>query len=666
VSPRAQNLLNPLDDIRQCLVPPPKYQLADWCEENFILSEYSAQRGLLKLDLFQRDMFNAYTDERVNKVVLMTSTQLTKTLFIQAAIAYSIVCDPGPILVSQYKDTDAERFSHERIAPMIRDIAQLRALIGDPKSRDSRNTTTHKMFPGGSLDLVGSLSSANFARRTIRYMFFDEVDLYESSSTGDPIALGIRRTERFGSRAKIIMACSPTDRGTSRIGKAYEESDQRKPYVRCPYCDFAQILVWSNVIWDKDHGQTVQERANSAQYLCGHCREPWTEAQRRESCRTTLEWRAHAPFNGVAGFWVNHLYSGLPAHSLSSLALEWLNCVDERQGRKDFINTHLAELWEEEGERPDHYKLMAQAEDYRMGQDCTVPAKAVFLTAGADIHPKRIECQVLAHGPDDNTWAIDYEVIELFEPNGAPKMTSAPEYQAALREILNREYRHASGVRIPIIAMAVDMGHNPDFGYEFSKQFPQPSYGSFGVNVVSPRTVICIQGYDLEHMNAIHSYTTREAARQRKGASQGRDLPIVKLGTGYLKQKFYSAVHSKDVKRIHLPRWQPEEYFRQLTAERRVTIGTRVTWRKEYPRGEALDTWVYADGARACFRGDKFGDAHWQRIRDKFGIRDVAVDEDVLVLDGVEVRIDPAKIEAPASKSPARTGFRPVIGRLKI
>ena len=62
----------------------------------------------------------------------------------------------------------------------------------------------------------------------------------------------IKRTARYGSRRKIILTCSPTEKGNSRIEEAYAESDQRKPYVACHKCGHPQILTWGNVQFDSD------------------------------------------------------------------------------------------------------------------------------------------------------------------------------------------------------------------------------------------------------------------------------------------------------------------------------------------------------------------------------------------------------------------------------
>src|SRR6185312_16062339 len=101
----------------------------------------------------------------------------------------------------------------------------------------------------------------------------------------DPMDLAWERAATFGSRRKRIIACSPTVAGQSRIGKAYHNSDQRKPWVPCPVCGLKQLLKWSNVWWDK--GVNKEHQHKTARYLCmdSSCwaskpERGWTDVQR--------------------------------------------------------------------------------------------------------------------------------------------------------------------------------------------------------------------------------------------------------------------------------------------------------------------------------------------------------------------------------------------------
>lgn len=50
---------------------------------------------------------------------------------------------------------------------------------------------------------------------------------------------------------KIVLVSTPTNKGTSRIEAAFEESDQRRFWVPCPDCGTEQVLTWTQVRWSK-------------------------------------------------------------------------------------------------------------------------------------------------------------------------------------------------------------------------------------------------------------------------------------------------------------------------------------------------------------------------------------------------------------------------------
>ena len=156
-------------------LPPKRLSLSEWTEQHFVLSpEYSARSGVIDLFEFQKGIFDAFTDESVDELVLMCGTQLVKTLLLQCSIAYLIACDPGPALLVMPKDGDSKAFSKERLNPMLRDIPILKG-VTDGSSKTGQSTLLEKDFMGGSLALAGGIAPGNLARRSIRYLFVDEV-----------------------------------------------------------------------------------------------------------------------------------------------------------------------------------------------------------------------------------------------------------------------------------------------------------------------------------------------------------------------------------------------------------------------------------------------------------------------------------------------------------
>ena len=181
---------------------------------------------------------DAFNDPDIQRIVVMTSSQVGKTEILLNAIGYYIDQDPSPMLIVQPTLQMGQSFSKDRLASMIRDTDKIKDCVKDARSRDSGNTTMHKKFAGGHLSIVGSNSASGLASRPIRILLMDEVDRYEQSAgaEGSPISLAVARTKTFWNR-KIFMCSTPTIKGLSAIETAFEESDKRYFHVPCPECE---------------------------------------------------------------------------------------------------------------------------------------------------------------------------------------------------------------------------------------------------------------------------------------------------------------------------------------------------------------------------------------------------------------------------------------------
>lgn len=92
--------------------------------------------------------------------------------------------------------------------------------------------------------------------------------------------------------------------------------------------------------------------------------------------------------------------------------------------------------------------------------------------------------------------------------------------------------------------------------------------------------------------------------------------------------KLKGAEQNNEVNQIgkcHFPQYS-EEFFKQLTAERRVIRVHRgfpkAIWEKDPSRNnEALDTRVYARAAASIYGLDRFNEHHWQEMEAALAIR---------------------------------------------
>ena len=250
------------------LRPPPKLTISEWADrERRLDSQSSAEPGRWYTSRaeYQRGMMDACSDPKNKEVVIMSAAQLGKSEALLNIIGYHIDNDPCPMLMLQPSLDMAQAFSKDRVANgLLASTPCLQDKVRSPRSRDSGNTTLHKMFPGGAITLVGANSPSSLASRPVRLVLCDEVDRYPVSagSEGDPIQLARKRASTFWDR-KIVMVSTPTIKGASRIEEAFEKSDQRHYHVPCPHCEHKQKLDWGHVIWTDNDPETAGYRCES-------------------------------------------------------------------------------------------------------------------------------------------------------------------------------------------------------------------------------------------------------------------------------------------------------------------------------------------------------------------------------------------------------------------
>jgi phage terminase large subunit GpA-like protein len=249
--------------------PDPLLKISQWADRYRTLSQRaSAEPGPWRTDRtpYLREIMDCLSPASpIERTVFMKGAQIGGTEAGNNWIGYVIHQAPGPMMAVQPTVEMAKRNSKQRLDPLIEESEALRALVSDPRSRDSGNTILAKEFPGGVLVMTGANSAVGLRSMAARYLFLDEVDGYpgDVEGEGDPVNLATARTRTFA-RRKIFMCSTPKITGSSRIEAAFEESDQRFYWVPCPVCREFQTLKFPELRWPK--GQPEK-----AVYICEHC-----------------------------------------------------------------------------------------------------------------------------------------------------------------------------------------------------------------------------------------------------------------------------------------------------------------------------------------------------------------------------------------------------------
>ena len=534
-------------------LPPPDLTVSQWAGANRELtSRSSAEPGRWRNErsphlILPMDLLSADSDTR--RVVLKFSSQSAKTEAILNFIGYIIDCDPGPILVIQPNiEPMAERFSKQRIAPMIQSAPSLREKVGEEGKRTA-STILEKIFPGGALFIGGANSPAGLASMPIRYFLGDEIDRWEITREGDALSLARERLETYRNnrQEKELLTSSPTydDIG---ISVEYDRClTQYQRHLRCDHCGETQFPRLKHFSRNAD---------GALRYVCEHCgAEHPPGVQRR--LKLSGEWVAtRSDGEESAGFWMNRFAS--PFSRWEDTVNKW-DAVQKSPAEKQVIvNTHLAEGWQGEGDRADPSLLESRCEDY----DAELPDGVAAITIGVDVQQDRLEAEVVGWGQGHESWSLAYAVL-LADP-------TQPEEWEELVELWKRPWAYADGSKITATALAIDSGNWTRHVYDW-------------VRLQHHRNVYSIKGASNFGADVLTGSALDRMRRIPKRMRDGR--PPESIGVGQIKLTIDRALAKTEPGAwyCHFPTGRGREYFDQLTGERLMPVKTTIR-----PRADGL------------------------------------------------------------------------------
>ena len=133
-----------------------------------------------------------FTDPLIEQIVLCFGAQIGKTEAELNMIGYALDQTQSPVMMVYPTDTIAKFASDKRVQPMIKSVKS----ISD--NFDENSKLLELDFNNGNyMVLVGANSPSSLSSRSIKYLFFDEIDKYPafSGKEADPIKLAKERTK---------------------------------------------------------------------------------------------------------------------------------------------------------------------------------------------------------------------------------------------------------------------------------------------------------------------------------------------------------------------------------------------------------------------------------------------------------------------------------------
>lgn len=600
---------------RQFLRPPPRVDTAEWAARFRHIAK-GPERGPWRNErtpYLVEPMRCASAHEPYERVVLWFATQLGKSEVLYNSVMQRIHTDPQDMMMVQPTLQDAQDHSSQRFLPTIMQTPVMHGKVAVRKSRDESTSWRSRSIQGGfTVFFAGANSAASLASKPLGFAVADEVDKWphDVDNEGPPLGLLEERMSNFA-RRKLIIASTCNIKGLSVVEREYLASDRRQYHVPCSHCGERQILLWgATEPWGMKWAKTPagDPRPETAVYVCRHCGAAIEEHHKTDMLQGGL-WIAQAPGAGQgkrAGFWLNKLYSPLGWKSWSALVEEWHEAQKaQRVGNsaplKKFLNSSLAETWEEKGTGADSKSLAARVEDYTTN---IVPRGGLMLTMGVDTQPDRLEARVWAYGRGEEKWLVQRHII-----HGDPNLEEGTEGSpwTRLTEIRRTLLPHACGTQMPIEATAIDTGgHNTNAVYAYCRAHAHAH-------------VLAVKGAS-KYGGPVLGKPSRVDVNYR-GSTLKNGVKLWPIGTDTAKHLLYGRMRITSVGPgyMHVPKAYLEtDEFEQMTAARLmpVTVGGQPGMRWMTPSGvrdEASDCMVYAYAA-ACYLGiQSFRETSWAR-----------------------------------------------------
>lgn len=548
----------------QLLSPPEQLTVSEWAEEYRILDAKSAAMpGPWSNDVTPylvgvMDEFNNYETE---KIVFVKPTQIGGTEALQNMIGYIVAQDPAPTMIVYPTDTLAKSVSENRLQPMLKATPEI------AKKFDENSPLLELQFDGMYLTLAGSNSPSGLASKPIRFLMMDEVDKYPgaSSKEADPIKLATERTKTFHNR-KIYITSTPTLK-TGHIWKEKEGADIEKHYfVPCPHCGEYIEFKFQNIKFPDSEDMSYADRAEFATYVCQECGCVITDNDKHNMLRLG-EWRTvrhNTKYVRSVAFWINTLYS--PFVRWSDIAKEFLTTKDDPEDFQNFVNSWLAEPWEDT-------KLKTSAELVMERQTevpaLIVPSWAKMITGGVDVQETSLYWSIRAWGDFLTSQNIAHGQALSFEE---------------VDRIMNLEYMNEYGEPFVVNLCLIDSGDQTDTVYDFCV------YHSDYALPVKGASHAQLSHYKLSKIN-------------REGSSANGMTLVLVDG-----DKYKDMIAGRMQKPNGRGSWMvyngcDTEYATQVTNEHKVNVKSggqvRQVWKPKYSHADNhyLDTEVYAMAA---------------------------------------------------------------------
>jgi phage terminase large subunit GpA-like protein len=671
------------------LAPPAELSIIEWAEKYRQMSpEETALPGRYEMEHTPalRGILAAASDPNVRKIIVQKSAQVGYTAGVVCnVIGYHIHWRPSVQVAMFPREKSAKDFAAEKLEPMIKASPALAERV-NLKSRASGQGATRRSYTGGLLKLVASNSPSDVKSTSGRVGIVEEPDdtNKDVGGQGNAIVLLGERTKTYAPDDLQLIGGTPTAKATSLIVKEMRDTDQRHFMVPCHECGESHALEWENVIvpglrlTDEELALPKEEldarwperevygraRWEDAFYNCPHCGAVWTDDERIANIRRAAQVPPYFGFlptaeSSTPGFYLTELLSTFDGSRLPLLARKYLTALHEyNRGEPEkmvaFWNSTLGLPWEYRGELPEEDELRERALQYA---EWSSPAGGLMPLLTVDVQHDRLACTVWVIGPGEEMWLAYWGELH------GRTIVSHQGAWLELEALLTKTVRHASGVHMPIAAVAIDSGDG---------QTSEAVYDFVRLHHRRVRPVLAVKGAS-DRVGRIEIWTRPKAIDPNRKGTKASKHGVHSHQVGTAKAKDLILGWAQEGGRVRLAGSGPgrmhwyegvrDDFYEQLLGEMKIPsrYNPRIReWTERTDRrNEALDCTVYAVWLCRYLGLHLKKPAQWAAIKSRLlqaSLIDTLVDdvEGDAVEDGQESAGQPPALPSPSGSSVAQ------------
>jgi phage terminase large subunit GpA-like protein len=578
----------------EVLKPPPPVDFNDWARSNVVFGPESPFPGPYdpeKFPFFTRMLEVMGPEHPARVVVVKKSAQLGGTVLAQIFVGGSLDLDPGPVLYVHPTEGNAKRWVRTKWRPMIKATTALSTIISPVSSKEGGSSTLYQERRDGRgyLQISGANSEASLSMISMPRQVQDDLSKWELNNAGDPEGQADSRSKAFD-WAKILKIGTPLLADNCRTSRNFKASTQEHYHVPCPDCGYEFPFEWENLLANLD-----VEHPERAHFTCPDCGVAIEQHQRFEM-NLRGRWVAHNPGSPIIGFYLWSAYS--PLESWQRICEAWIAAKGDPAKEQVFLNDTVGRAYEVQGEAPAWEGLRDRAEEggRRRG---IIPCGALLTTLSMDCQDNRVEWKLLGWGRDLKRWVIDVGVVEGH--------ISEEETRAELDKMIDREWRDFLGGRRKADLAGIDGNAWTTEVFDWVRKWPQSR-------------VLMLRGAKEDSAPPL-AIVRKERGRDGKVKKYAKRF--FNVGVSGLKLGLYKFLAKTDpLERgyVDLPSGLGDEYFHQLTAERREPVKRRdgfTVYRWTKPKDQAneqLDMMVYGEALAIRLGWRLKSDSDWDRL----------------------------------------------------